>query len=301
MTTRIITAAIAAIALSVTAVAEAVELNDTIYRIADVDSMVIINYPESGLMRISVRSADRQMSITRPIPDKAVITSGEPDCEFPGRLSYSLTQNRDGSPDVSISSGGLSFGFVTAMGMPGGMNVDMAKSFEIGIDQIVGFDIGISRYASLSLGFGVRWRNYRNTSVDGMFEYADGHVGWQPFPADVSGHYSRIKVFSLNIPLLYRQKMPFRLFGSRQWLAAGITGNYATHASLRTVWTNSDGKRMTVKNNKIGHRRFSYDIVAMIGIDSSTSLYVRYSPLSPLRGIGQPVFHTLSTGVSIGF
>ena len=50
-------------------------------------------------------------------------------------------------------------------------------------------------------------------------------------------------------------------------------------------------------NSKIGHRRWSYELIGMAGISSQVAVYLRYQPMSVLSGAGQPDFKSLSTGL----
>lgn len=199
----------------------------------------------------------------------------------------------------SLSSGLLSFGFVSAPGAPQTLPVEMSKSFEIGWNKIVGARYTYSNF-SLDIGFGINWRNYKITTPDYRFAVEGGKVYSDVYPEGVEPRNSRLKIFMLEAPVTLKLRMPFRVFGHRPSLSAGVIFDYATHGSMLTRWNDEKGHSVKVKSNKIGHRRFGYDIVGILGLSDDVGIMVRYSPLSVLRGNGQPHFHTFSAGLVLG-
>lgn len=200
------------------------------------------------------------------------------------------------APYWDFSFGGLMFGFVSAPGHPANMPVEMDKSFEIGINHLIGMTYQVNNF-SVKFGFGLDWRNYKITTPDFRFTDNGSFIGAEPYPEGVTPKNSRLKVFSMQIPLLFKQKMPFRMFGMQQSLMAGVTLNYNSHGSMVSRWTEADGKKVKMNTSHIGQRRFTYDIFGAIGLSNEVGVYVRYSPLSVLRGQNQPDFHSFSTGL----
>lgn len=204
-----------------------------------------------------------------------------------------------GNDDWSLSSGLLSFGFVSAPGAPQTLPIEMSKSFEIGWNKIIGARYTYSNF-SFDIGFGINWRNYKITTPDYRFVAEGGKVSSDLYPEGVDPKNSRLKIFMLEAPVTFKLDMPFRVFGHRPSLTAGVILDYATHGSMLTRWKDAEGHKVKVKSNKIGHRRFGYDIVGILGLSDDVGVMVRYSPLSVLRGNGQPHFHTFSAGLVFG-
>ena len=96
---------------------------------------------------------------------------------------------------------------------------------------------------------------------------------------------------------MLKQKMPFKLYGSQQWIALGASLDYSPHGSTLTRWKDESEHKVKIAENKIGHRRWAWELVGILGVSSKVGVYIRYQPLSVLRGQGQPSFKSLSTGL----
>lgn len=213
-------------------------------------------------------------------------------------IGSSLSFNIVHKSPWNICSGGFAVGWVSAPNHPSTMPVEMGKSWEISWEEVLGLRYDISRTTELKLGFGLNWRNYKMTTPDYRFTFDDaGNVTAAPYPDGMIPRNSRLKVFNLRLPLALKQKMPFKLFGQQQWAAVGITLNYSPHASMLTRYQAPDGSKVKTSCDKIGQRRWSYELTGIIGVSEAAGIYIRYQPLSILRGAGQPHFHSLSTGL----
>ncbi|MCM1029287.1 MAG: hypothetical protein NC342_06720 [Pseudoflavonifractor sp.] len=197
----------------------------------------------------------------------------------------------------TATCGGFNIGFASAPGHPSELPFEMGKSWEIGWTEMIGVGFDATPSTQLRLGFGLDWRNYKMTAPDARLAIApDGSVIPLPYPEGTRPAGSRIKVFTLQMPLMIKQKMPFKLFRQQQWIALGVIGGYSPHASMLTRYR--DGEGMVKKSvNKIGHRRWTLDLMAIAGLSESVGIYLRYQPQSVLRGSAQPDFRSLSTGL----
>lgn len=282
------------------------EQKDTLCVATDVDSMFVILDSKVPELRLNMVSGNEKITIRRPGAVNNLISSGTAARlpSFDDILSVKFRRHCTSSgfeASISMNISGLYFGFVAGQGMPEPMHTQMAKSLEIGIDNLIGLKFKFSKLSSLTTGFGMGWTNYRNSTGDGHWHCEGRTVSWQPYPEGVSPCGSRIKIYNLKIPVLYKQSMPFTVWGHHPWLGGGVTLNYASHASLKTVWRAPNHEKVSQSSDKIGHRRFSYTLVGMVGVSQGWGIYVRYNPLSVLRGPEQPQFHTLSTGLIIAF
>lgn len=213
------------------------------------------------------------------------------------RSRISLTSSKKSQWDLSV--GGPGIGWVNACGQPDGMNIEMGKSLEISWLHALAFTYKMPwRTSWLSLGFGFDWRNYRMSTGETRFVSAEnGGVAIGEYPEGAIPKGSRLKVFSMGVPLLWHQRLPFRMFGDPCVVSLGAVFNYNSHASMKTKWEMPDGSKAEQKTNHIGHRRFTVDLIGLVRIWSGINLYVRWSPNSVLRGSGQPRFTPLSSGI----
>ncbi len=230
--------------------------------------------------------------------------------EFRGGKAISTTQSRHSffelnaghggagwkaSSKWSVVSNGLIIGLVNPMGQPDNLDLQWAKSFEIGWLNTLAVRYS-HRDISLSLGIGLDWRNYKTTTTDHRFvtDPATG-IAPAPYPEGATKGSSRIKIFSLGFPLLYTQH-----FGrSGIAVTAGGILNVNTHGSLLTTYTDSFGHHWEEYSTAISRRRLSCDIFGALTFYKGCGVYVRYSPQSVLKGPGVPEFHPLSVGVTL--
>lgn len=267
----------------------------------------------AAILTTAINASERPDTvITETRPDGVIVTTYYPDGTAPKSTQTATTVYYTNKSSViikdksigfknsrwKVTSGGFNIGWVAAPGHPSTMPVEMGKSWEIGWYEILGISYQPTTSTSISLGFGMDWRNYKITTPDYRFSVDDDRVvTGEPYPADAAPRNSRLKVFYLSLPFTIKQKLPLRMFGFKQWVAAGVTANYAPHASMLTRWRDTSGKEVKTTSNKIGHRRWSCDITVMLGVSSQVGVYMRYQPQSILRGAGQPDLKSLSTGL----
>ena len=204
-------------------------------------------------------------------------------------LNHETETNRRHGWDVV--SGGLAVGMVNPTAQPEGFGLQWSKSFEISWLNIIAVKY---RYRSmaLSLGIGIDWRNYRMSGGETRMVLNDeGGIGLAPYPDGCLPGFSRIKVFSLGLPLLYSQRIAHRTY-----LQGGAIVNFNTNASLLTKYTSAEGNSMSVSTNSIHHRRVTLDYFGSITW-RGMGLYVRYSPHNVLLGHGSPRINPLSVGI----
>ncbi len=196
--------------------------------------------------------------------------------------------------------GGPGIGWISSVGQPDGTGLEMGKSLEVSWLNMFSLNYTLpSKNSKISIGFGFDWRNYRiSTGATRFVTTDDGGVAIAPYPEGVTAHGSRLKVFSMGVPVLWGQAFPLRTIdGSKFFMSAGAVLNYSSHGSLLTEWTDADGNKVKMKSNHIGHRRFSVDFIALAKIGWGLNLYVRYSPQTVLKGANQPHFRPFSTGL----
>ena len=194
----------------------------------------------------------------------------------------------------NVITGGLGIGLVYPSGQPAGLSLQWNKSFEISWVNALAVEY-VNRGFGVSLGLGFDWRNYRMTTIHRMNLNGEGGIKPDVYPEEVEPRSSRIKVFSLGIPLLISQK-----FGrSGMGVTAGAILNFNTHASLKTDYRTANGNEIEEYAEGFHHRRITVDLFGCLQFWKSCGLYVRYSPQSVLQGHNSPQFRPLSAGIML--
>lgn len=274
------------------AAATAQEPADTLMRATDVD--VVITESAAGL-RIDATGDDITLTHTERYPDNATIHSSQSRLRMP---SACLGGNSRVRWDIISSS--LMFGFSGTTGAPEALDLEMGKSLEISWLNVLAVRCDLRAiHSSVSLGVGFGWRNFRTTTGMRLVRSVDGPIGYLPFADDVTPKYSRLKVFSLSVPVLYT--VNFSLPRLRHLgLQLGPVVNFNTHASIESRWLDADGRKQTQSIKNPGQRRVSVDLYAALRFCQAVGIYVRYSPQSVLRRSPAVDFTPLSTGFVIG-
>lgn len=199
-----------------------------------------------------------------------------------------------GSKHWNVITGGLGIGLVYPSGQPAGLNLQWNKSFEISWVNALAVEY-VNRGFGVSLGIGFDWRNYKMTTSNRMNLNGEGGIKHDTYPEGMQPRSSRIKVFSLGIPLLLSQK-----FGrSGMGITAGAILNFNTHASLKTCYRTPEGNEMEEYAEDFHHRRVTVDLLGCLQFWKSCGIYVRYSPQSVLQGHNSPQFNPISAGIML--
>lgn len=178
-----------------------------------------------------------------------------------------------------------------ALGAPENMDIGSNRSSEIF------WTIGQYDYtkkgspSTWSIGFGIGWRNYRMTGRYRFMKTPDDCVIITPYEGEnVSPKFSRVKVFSMQMPLLYRYK-----FNRNFALSVGPVLNLNLHSSLKTRYK-IDGQKYKDKVNDARVNPVSVDFMGIIKTPV-IDLYVKYSPCNVLKTNYAPKFQSLSMGI----
>lgn len=190
----------------------------------------------------------------------------------------------------NIYSGGFVIGWVNA---PSGLDVDMGHSMELGWLNVIGAKLNTGHGQRITMGVGIDWRNYKLCRGT-RYAWDDDHVWTDLYPTDATPRSSRLKVFSLTVPIILRQRLVNKVD-----LMAGAIVNFNVHGSLETVY-DLDGTKITERTTRIHQVPVTADIFAGVKW-SCLGAYVRYSPCHVLRQEHAPVFTSFSTGIFLGF
>lgn len=191
----------------------------------------------------------------------------------------------------NLCVGGFGFGVVNAIETSEGMDMDMGASYEFSLDHLLRFNYNVLPATSVSMGFGMTWRNYRMTGRTRFIKEGDKLVlGAYPEGSDIK--FSRLKVFSLTVPFMINQSM-----GRKVVFSVGPVVNFNTHASLKTRYT-LNGEKVKEKNNNIHQNRMTVDLMAKLRFNS-LGVYAKYSPSDMLNTDFGPKFRSFSTGITL--
>lgn len=207
---------------------------------------------------------------------------------------FGFTISRSHKTEWSVITDGLGFGWVTPIKENPEMNTSMWKSNELTWTMVLGVRMS-HRAHSLSFGLGLNWQNFVTKGNRYFHKNDDGRISLEAYEEGVTDTRSRIKLFSLQVPVLYGLK-----FGHKRYmgLQVGPVVNFNTSSSIKTQYK-LDGREYSIKTSKIGQRPVTVDALATITY-RSFGVYCRYSPMKKLRTRAELDFGSLSTGLWIG-
>ncbi|MCR5131430.1 MAG: hypothetical protein K6C10_08230 [Prevotella sp.] len=188
----------------------------------------------------------------------------------------------------------LGVGGCMALNAPDNMDVSMNSSFEIFWTIAQWNFTPKGGRNTFSVGVGVDWRNYRMSGGDWRFtKLDDDRVDIVPYDvADIRKQFSRIKVFSVQVPLLYSYK-----FAENFALGAGPVLNLNLHSSLKTRYK-VNGEKFKETVNNAHTNPFTIDLMGIVRTPI-IDFYVKYSPCNVLKTSKAPKFQSLSVGIYI--
>ena len=196
-------------------------------------------------------------SLRMEVDSTAAVIIEEKNADWDINIPFINKNSKTKKHHGNLCVGGFGFGVVSSMDTPKGMDVDMGASYELSLDHLLRFNYNILPTTSVSMGFGMTWRNYRMTGRTRFIKEGDKLVlGAYPEGADIK--FSRLKVFSLTVPFMINQSL-----GRTMVLSVGPVVNFNTHASLKTRYT-LNGEKVKETDNKIHQNRMTIDLMAKL-------------------------------------
>lgn len=189
--------------------------------------------------------------------------------------------------------GGIAFGLSTALGAPSRLNVNMGASFEIVADHLLNYVYyPWGNGHSFQLGAGVAWRNFRMNGRNRFIKQDENIVlGGYPEGADIQ--FSRIKLFSWTIPLMWGYD-----FNEDVCLKLGPVIYFNTYASLKTKYKEADGTEQEAFDKNIHPNPVTIHLQGQLSW-KALGVYVKYSPCHVLNTDFSPEFQAFSAGLSL--
>lgn len=270
---------------------------DTLLNISNPDKVVITESSEGtrvsfedGLESILIAYPDGANVKTYRHTSRSIFNLPGLPC---GRRMDSCGCKADG---WNFSMDGVCIGLVDAMGQTGGGGLQWSKSFEINWLSClnVGYEFSRSR---IYLGLGLAWRNYKATADARWLQpNGDGCVEWGSAPEGVNVRATQLKVFSLQLPLMYTWRIPKTYL---KWRMGPIL-NFNTYSSIKGIYDDPAGNRCEYFTKDFDRRPVTVDIFASLSYQSAIGIYVRYSPMKVLNDTSPINFTPLSLGITLG-
>ena len=185
----------------------------------------------------------------------------------------------------------ISIGMVNAVKGSDPLNIDMGASYEVSIDNVVRTFYNLTPSTSVSIGAGVRWRNYRMTG-NTRFVKEGNNLVLDNYPEGADVKFSRLKTFSISVPVMLNQAINHQVA-----ISLGTVINTNTYGSLKTRYTLGDEK-MVEKSKNIHHNRTTVDFTAILRL-KQIGIYAKYSPSNVLNTEFGPKFNSYSAGISL--
>lgn len=271
--------------------------SDTLLNVLNPEKVVITESPQGTRILLG----EGQESILIEYPDGANVKTSRHTSRsifnFPGIPCRHKTESCGCLAygwDLSVD--GLCIGLTNPLGQTGGGGLQWSKSFEINWLSCLNFGYEFSR-SRIYLGLGFDWRNYKATS-DARWLQPDcnGGVEWGSAPEGTYVKATQLKVFSLQLPLMYTWRIPK---SQLKWRMGPIL-NFNTYSSIKGIYDDHAGNRCEYFTKDFDRRPVTVDFFASLSYQTALGIYVRYSPMKVLCDASPINFTPLSVGITIG-
>ena len=269
-------------------------LQDTIIVVKNPNQVTIEKTRNSMSVKVegSADNPNYYYSQKMEVDSTAAVITEEKNADWDFTIPFVGKKNEKRKSRMNLCVGGFGFGMVNAVDAPDDMNVDMGESYELMWDNMLKLNYYVvPNTTSISMGFGMTWRNYRMTGRTRFIKEGDNLV-LGAYPENSEIKFSRLKVFSLTVPFMINQSLSRNIV-----LSVGPVINFNTHASLKTRYT-LNGEKVKEKSNNIHHNRMTIDLMAKLRF-RSIGVYAKYSPSDVLNTEFGPKFRSFSTGITL--
>lgn len=235
---------------------------------------------------------DYRFSKSQTTTSDGLRISSESTSDFDFKLPFTKSHEK-GRRRIEMSiAAAMSFGLVSGLNTPEGLDINMGQSFEITWHCANIMLKGVSNRWEFSTGAWLNWKNFRMTGYN-RFVTDNNAVVLAPYPDGSVIRFSRIHLFSWQFPLLadYRIDRHFHT-------TFGCLFNLNSHGSLKTRYR-LDGENYKDIDGSIHLKNFTVDFIAMLDYRRTIGLYVKYSPCRVLDAGFGPRFSSISTGITL--
>ena len=280
-----------------------VDLSDDVTIVAP-DSVVLCKNAEHSTVTVEGRNGDETyfLKISLNKATNNTLTVKETDNDWDFNIPFIEKTNENSSEAPALFSFNIlddlefGIGLVSATGQADDMNVKMGNAgMEFILNNLFNWRFQPTRNTHFTLGFGVDWRNYRMKG-DRRFLKDGDNLLIAPYPDDADINFSRIKVFSMTLELMLKQRIYKGIY-----LHVGPVINFNTHASIKTRYSVGSGKdkeRFKETSSDICQNPITVDFKGQLNF-KNIGFYFKYSPTNTLDTDWGPEFKSISTGIVI--
>lgn len=235
---------------------------------------------------------DYRFSKSQTTTSDGLRISSESTSDFDFKLPFTKSYEKGHRRIEMGIAAAMSFGLVSGLNTPEGLDINMGQSFEITWHCANIVLKGVSNRWEFSTGAWLNWKNFRMTGYN-RFVTDNNAVVLAPYPDGSVIRFSRIHLFSWQFPLLadYRIDRHFHT-------TFGCLFNLNSHGSLKTRYR-LDGENHKDIDGSIHLKNFTVDFIAMLDYRRTIGLYVKYSPCRVLDAGFGPRFSSISTGITL--
>ncbi len=265
--------------------------NDTIIVIRNAQKVTIEQNDSVFGLEVEGREGDPHFRYAhrRETGDNATVITQEKSDAWDFKIPFMKPKKHH---QYEFQMSGPSIGWVSALNAPEGMDVDMGASYELMWEHMLNWAYYPTKGDfSFSIGFGLNWKNFRMTGRTRFIKEGDNLV-LSDYPEGADIQFSRIKVFSLMVPLMYNQRIYRNISFS-----VGPVLNFNTYASLKTRYK-LDGEKTKEIEKNLHQSPVTVDLMARLSF-RAVGLYVKYSPCNVLNTDFGPKFNGLSAGITL--
>ena len=256
------------------------------------EKVIVTSTPNSLEVYIEGSKDDPNYHFTRSLTTNVDELSIEKEFDFNFRLS--LPTKKDNARDwyeggSEATAGAFGFGFANVAGAPDAMDINMGKSLEFRL-QCLEWRIR-PRHSNweFSTGLWVNWRNYRMTGRERFDLNSNGDVVITGYPVGADRNFSRLKIFSLEVPFTARYN-----FCKDLSLSFGPYVSFNVKSSIKTRYK-MDGEKVKEFKRSIPYEGMNVGL--QMGLHyQQLGLYCKYSPTNVLQTDMGPKFKGLSAG-----
>lgn len=208
-----------------------------------------------------------------------------------GNEGIRIQVSKEGDTSWSLVSGALGFGLNGAVDQGHGTGLQMGKSFEVNWLKAVAAEYQWKQNA-ITFGLGFDWQNFKMTGDPfRMYKLYGGGLGLAPYPWDTHALNSTLKIFSLQLPVLYS----YRFTSIDTKISVGPILHFNTYSSLKTNYINEIGNRTMEFQKNLGQKPVTFDLFCSASW-RGLGLYLKYSPLHEMRSRSMVNFNPLTVG-----
>lgn len=274
------------------------EVPDTLFHTDSPSRLLITESPEGTKVTVTDRETERQDTVfIEYAPGSMVSTSQKMSrsiFSIPGtRSDFEKWDAGSRSSGWIMTMEGLCLGLTDPHGQTYGGGLQWSKSFEISLLSCLSFGYRFNR-SRITLGIGFDWRNYKATA-DGKWLSPDGNGGvtWGNGPEDANVKVSQLKVFSLQLPFLYKWNPP----KSNVCFKVGPILNFNTYSSIKGIYMDGAGNKCEYFTKDFKRNPVTVDFFGGISYHSIVGVYFRYSPMKVLKATSPINFQPITVGI----